>query len=131
MPLLHRLEHSNIAVSQLLHSTVQYGAKSGIVYLSQRDFAAFLAISLRCAGVSALALAVPPLRPPRLPAATARGLLRCSPPSASFPPMACSTTRRAFVAKSSSLRLVMEPSCHESGAVASPKDFKPVSYTHL
>jgi hypothetical protein len=45
--------------------------------------------------------------------------------------MACSTTRRAFVAKSSSLRLVTEPSCHESGAHTSPENFKLYHYRGL
>ncbi|MGO8945074.1 MAG: hypothetical protein ACLQJ7_15545, partial [Syntrophobacteraceae bacterium] len=47
-------------------------------FLLHLAFAAFLAISLRCSGVSFSALALPPLRPPRLPSSTAAGFF-CGP----------------------------------------------------
>ena len=60
-----------------------------------------MAIALRLSGVNLSALAVPPLRPPSLPNATAAAFflgvgLRVS-------PIACSTTRKAFCAGSDML----------------------------
>src|SRR5262249_12284253 len=52
--------------------------------------AAFLALAVRCACVSLAALALPPLRPPRRPKATAAGFL------ASGWSIASSTSRSAF-----------------------------------
>jgi hypothetical protein len=72
-------------------------------YRAQRAFAAFCAMALRLAGVSASALALPPLGPPSFPSATAAGFFGFSGGSgepSSFSPMACSTTFRAIVAKS-------------------------------
>ena len=45
--------------------------------LAQRAAAAFRAMALRCSGVSLAARALPPLRPPRRPRATAAGFFSC------------------------------------------------------
>lgn len=52
-----------------------FGFHGGNLVLFQRARAASLAIWLRRSGVSLLALAVPPFRPPSFPRATAAGSL--------------------------------------------------------
>lgn len=75
-------------------------------YLPQRALAAFLADSLRCSGVSLLALALPPFRPPKRPRATAAACLSTEDSGvASFTsdsdcPVASWTTLKAVTLKS-------------------------------
>src|SRR5260370_38212479 len=71
----------------------------------QRAEAASLAISLRWSGVSREGLTTPPLRPPLRPRATAWGFLRRLRAflGVKEPPIAVSTTRKAFLMGSESL----------------------------
>lgn len=75
-----------------------------VYFLPQRERAARVAIAVRRAADSFLALARPPFAPPSFPKATAGGFFPAFRSSSGVPskcsPMACSTTRRATVAKS-------------------------------
>jgi hypothetical protein len=79
-------------------------ADAGYYLVPQRALAAFLAIADRFRGDSAAARAAPPLAPPSFPSATAAGFfpafLSGNGDPSHFSPMACSTTRRATLAKS-------------------------------
>jgi hypothetical protein len=84
-------------------------------------------MSFRRAGVSLSALALPPLRPPLLPAAAradfgGAGVSKGDPSRRS--PIARSTTSRATCMKSSFDLFAMALSCHDSGAHATAPDFK-------
>jgi hypothetical protein len=85
-------------------------------FLLHLALAAACAMELRCSGLRFAALAVPPLRPPLRPRATAWGFFRglrvlgCS-----FSPVAVSTTRRALANESESLLErfgMIEPDSH-------------------
>jgi hypothetical protein len=82
--------------------------------LAQRAFAARWAMSFLSLGVSFSALALPPFMPPNLPRATAAAFFfffgkdSTRVDGVSGSPIACSTTLRAVVIKSSSLVFLLE-----------------------